>query len=147
MAAIATVYSLLMYLPYCFIMSGSKAVMGILHNPAAICTLFIPGFFCSVVHLPSPDLLSCLLSLSYSPKQTGYLLLVTFRPKAKVTTSDHARHFSHWCYICKVAKVVHGSSSHNQCNWADIQPCILLLELYYVVYIVYTSKQPAPIPT
>ena len=43
---------------------------------------------------------------------------------------DHPEHFSNWCSIYKVVKVVHGNWSDNQCNWSDTQPSILILELY-----------------
>ena len=44
--------------------------------------------------------------------------------------SDYARHFSKWCDIYNVAKVVHRDWLDNHCNWSDTLPSILLLELY-----------------
>ena len=39
------------------------------------------------------------------------------------SSGERAKHFSNWCDICKVAKVVHG-------NRSDTWPSILLLEVY-----------------
>ena len=33
--------------------------------------------------------------------------------------SDRARHFSNWCNIYKMGKVVHGNLSDNRCNWSN----------------------------
>ena len=43
---------------------------------------------------------------------------------------DHMRHFSNWCDIHKVAKVVHRNRSDSCCNWSAIWPSIPLLEMY-----------------
>ena len=44
--------------------------------------------------------------------------------------SDRASHFSNWCDIYKVAKVVQGIRSENYCSRSNTRPSGLLLEFY-----------------
>ena len=47
-----------------------------------------------------------------------------------IMISGSIRHFSNWCDMYVVVKVVHRSRSDSHCNRSDTQPAMLLLELY-----------------
>ena len=52
--------------------------------------------------------------------------LWSLSPCTQVNTRQWSHHFSNWCAIDKVAKMVNENWSDNQCNWSDTLLSILL---------------------